>query len=336
LKCKVKFNFAATQLFQQFLYLINVKFLLICQTLLYFVVFVIVTRSSIRIPFLIKILNFAIFFVTLQKISDLSRKFIIRFIAFLLLYVAAASYIFKNETRFFYSQDQISENKTYELDFPFEELWIPFNSEMKIHALWVKKPDRRGVVLYFPGSNYTSGELNESQKFYYQLGYDLIIPDYRNTGKSTGKYQIEEDIYSDAQQWLKMANSLSDSLAVILVGQDFGSGIAAQSYPGNKADLLILEEPYYSWNQIMLRKYFWWLPHSYFTQFEIPVWQFIRASSNPVVLIHPTQSKEIKYRNSEILLEYLKPGDLILSLENDHIDYQSKEFLNKFEKVKLP
>lgn len=253
-----------------------------------------------------------------------------------MIYVAAASYIFQNEDKFFFKHEVVSSDFQYSLSEDFQELNIPLNEDVHLHALWLQHRNKKGMLLYFPEGNYASGQLNNSQRFYFQLGYDLIIPDYRGNGKSTGKYPSEEDVYLDADQWLKMAFSLADSLPLVIVGQEFGSGIAAELYQSNQANLLILEEPYRAWNEIMLRKYFWWLPHTYFTQFRIPSWKYIRASKNPIVIIHPTESKNIKFKNSEILLEFFKPGDIMISLEGEEIDYHSKEFLNKFEKIKLP
>jgi len=253
-----------------------------------------------------------------------------------MLYIAIASYILKNEAQFFYNQEELVADYQYDLRQNFQELKIPINDQLELHALWIKNEVNRGYILYFPGSEYLSGELNESQKYYYSLGYHLIIPDYRGTGKSNGKYNLEEELYQDAAQWLKLSRSLADTIPLLMVGQGFGSGIAAQAYRNSSAQLLILEKPYYAWNNVMLRKYFWWLPHTYFTSFKVPTWEYIRASSQPIVLIHPTESKDIKFKNSELLLDYLKPGDRLISLPGDKIDYKSRAFLEYFDKVKLP
>lgn len=253
-----------------------------------------------------------------------------------MLYVAAASYIIQNEARFFYKQDKIDTDYQYNLHPDFKELNIPINQKINLHGLLLKNKNKKALILYFSGSDYISGQINKSQEFYFKLGYDVLIPEYRSSGKSTGKYQTEEDLYSDAKQWMKMANSLSDSLPIILVGQDFGCGLAAHVHTYNQSDLLILEEPYLAWNDIMLRKYFWWLPHTWFTNYRIHTGKFIRVSSKPIVLIHPSESKNILYKNSELLLEYIKPGDVLITLDGEEIDYESKEFLNKFAKIKLP
>ncbi|NOR86695.1 MAG: hypothetical protein GQ527_03710, partial [Bacteroidales bacterium] len=151
--------------------------------------------------------------------------------------------------------------------------------------------------------------------------------------KSNSTFTREEDIYEDALQWYKMANRISDSSSLIIYGEEFGSGPAAWIAGNQQADLIVLDSPYYSWNKIMLRKYFWWLPHTYLTQYTIPVWEFIRKSTNRIVLVHATDSKNIKYSNSLDLLEFLKPGDELITIESSKIDQNSESFKNNMEKV---
>jgi hypothetical protein len=253
-----------------------------------------------------------------------------------MLYVAAAAYIFNHESRFFYKHSNLSKDFNYEFGLDFQELFIPITNDINLHGLWFKHDQKKGIVLLFPASDYVSHKIDSSHLFYYNLGYDLIIPGYRGVAKSTGSYSNEEAMYEDAIQWSKLSKSLADSLPIIVVGQEFGSGLAAKAYSSSFADLLILEKPYYEWNLIAMRRYFWWLPHSYFTKFKIPTWEYIRASTKPIILIHPFNSKKIGYKNSELLLSYFKPGDQLISLEGEEINHYDKKFLDKFEQINLP
>ncbi len=262
-----------------------------------------------------------------------SRKFIIRSIAFVGLYVAAASYIYKNEEHFFYKHEIISSEKLYSYDVAFQEMDIEINQEIHLHALLFQHKKPKGLVLFFPKGDYLPLSFRAQDNFFYQQGYSLLIPDYRGTGKSNSLYTNEEDIYSDAQQWYKMANRLSDSLNLLVYGDEFGTGAAAWIGGEDDVDLVILENPYFSWKEIMLKKYFWWLPHSYLSQYQIPVWEFIRKSSNQIILIHATNSEYIKYENSQRLLEFLKPGDELITLDANDIDANSQLYQQKMEKV---
>lgn len=263
----------------------------------------------------------------------MSRKFIIRAIAVLMLYLAATSYIFQNEDSFFFNHEELDQNYAYPFEVDFQELQVQINQDIQLHGLWFKQKQSKGLVLYFPNGDYQSEELDIRTNYFYQQGFDILIPEYRGNGKSTSKYQSEEDMYKDAEQWYKMAHSLADSNHLIIVGQEFGSGMAA--YVGAKfpAELLILENPFYSWDVFMLRKYFWMLPHSYLTQYKIPLWEFVRKSTNKILLIHASESSFTAIENSHRLLQYLKPGDDLIEIEGENINYQHPDFQKSMEKI---
>ncbi len=244
-----------------------------------------------------------------------SRKFIIRTLAVIGLYIALTSYIFKNEEWFFFDHDKLTKDALYSFSVPFEELNIKINEEIQLHALLFRQKEAKVLILKFPGSDYQSEAYDANNDLYYQLGYSVLIPEYRGSGKSTSVFTSEDDIYADAQQWYKMANRIADSLNLVVIGKDFGCGAAAWVGGENTMDLVILDTPYYSWDKVMLRKYFWWLPHTYLTQYKIPVWEFIRKSMNKTILIHATEDDNIKYDHSLQLLEYLNPGDELISLD---------------------
>jgi len=262
-----------------------------------------------------------------------SRKFIIRALAVIGLYVAVISYIFKNEERFFYEHDVLSQQATYTFKEPFEELNIKINDDIQLHALLFKQENAKALVLMFPGSEYLSQSFNVKGDLFYQLGYSVLIPEYRGSGKSTDIFTSEEDIYADSQQWYKMANSLADTLPLIVRGEDFGCGAAAWVGGENKVDLVVLDTPYYSWNKVMLRKYFWWLPHTYLTQYKIPVWEFIRKSVNKTILVHATQADDIKYDHSLQLLEYLGPGDELISLDAENEAENKLQYKRELKRI---
>ena len=262
-----------------------------------------------------------------------SRKFIIRAIAVVGLYVAAASYIFKNEERFFFNHDKISNTESYKFSVSYEELNIKINEEINLHALFYSQKSAKGIILAFPSSSYQSLEYDINDNIFYKLGYSVIIPEYRGSGKSTSVFHTEDDIFSDAQQWYKMTSRLADSLPLIVYGQGFGCGTAAWLGGSQSVDLVILDTPFYSWNKIMLKKYFWWLPHSYFTQYKIPLWEFLRKSVNKTILVHATTASKIKYDNSLQLLQYLKPGDELITLDSETKEGNRKQYKKHIKSI---
>ncbi|OYT17857.1 MAG: hypothetical protein B7C24_00305 [Bacteroidetes bacterium 4572_77] len=260
-----------------------------------------------------------------------SRKFIIRAIAFMGIYVAAASYIFTNEEKFFFSHNKIEATEIFSFQETFQELQIPLNKETQLHGLLFPQENAKGLVLLFPSGDYNALDFKVEDLYLYQQSYSILIPSYRSSGKSTGVYLEEKDLYNDAQQWFKMAKSIADSSSLIIYGQGFGDGMAAWVAGSNEVDLLILEEPYYTWKEQMLNKYFWWLPHTWFSQYEIPLWQFLRKSTSPILIFSAIDSDFVKKERSLQLLEFLKPGDKYIDMEGESIDQEALNYQKEVE-----
>ncbi len=271
--------------------------------------------------------EFIIFIYFAGKRRKLSRKFIIRALAAVMLYIAAASYIFRHEASYFYENESFEGN--YSFSQGFNELTIPVNKEVNLHALVFSASQPKGVVLLFPSGEYLSQEFDPTKNFFYQNGYNLLIPEYRGNGKSTGNYHAESEFINDSKQWFLLAVRMADTLPLIVYGQEFGAVIAAQLSSTENVKYTMLENPPYSWNEIMLKKYFWWLPHSYFSQFKFPVWKYLKQTQSKLVLIHSTQAEFIPVENSLRLLEFLKPGDEYIELDSKITNQLSPEYQKK-------
>lgn len=261
-----------------------------------------------------------------------SRKFIIRTLAAIGIYIAIASYVFKNEAHYFFDHKPIEVSKTYQFHIPFKELNIPINKDIHLHGLFFTHEKPKGLILLFPSGDHDAEDFDPRDFFLYRIGYNLIIPDYRGTGKSNSQYDLEGDMYQDALQWYRLSKRMADSSTYMVYGQDFGTGMAAWVGGKHQVDLVILENPYFSWDEIMLKKYFWWLPHTYFTHYHIPLWQFLRKSMNRNILIHASANHFIPYENSQRLLEFFKPGDELITTEGERVDQNSADFQHKLEK----
>ena len=260
-----------------------------------------------------------------------SRKFIFRAIAVIVLYIAISSYIFTNEEKFFFQHHEIAPTASYTFNESYKELQIPINHEINLHGLLFSQHPQKGLVLLFPSGEYDAMNYQLNQNYLYQQGYSLLIPDYRATGKSTSVYRSDKDIYDDAKQWFKMARSMADTSRLIVYGQDFGSGMAAWVAGEFPVDLLILENPYFSWQELMLKKYFWWLPHTWFSQYEIPLWEFLRKSTNKILIFSASENSFVKQEVSMRLIEYLKPGDQFISIEGEYSIQESKKYQSEIQ-----
>ena len=123
--------------------------------------------------------------------------------------------------------------------------------------------------------------------------------DYRGFGKSTGK-RSERVLYSDAQRIYDWLSEQYSPREIVLYGRSFGSGIAAYLASRNRAKLLILDSPYYSFTY-QIRRFAGFLPLKWILKYQLPTHQYVSESQCPVFLIHGTRDYLISFMQSEML-----------------------------------
>ena len=106
--------------------------------------------------------------------------FVIGVVVILLGYVC----FFQEKLIFF--PEKVNTDYKYPFQQPFEEVYLTTADGASLHALYFRSPQPKGVILYFhgnAGSLRTWGYLAEDL---IPFGYDVLMPDYRGFGKSTG------------------------------------------------------------------------------------------------------------------------------------------------------
>lgn len=241
-----------------------------------------------------------------------SRKFYYILFAVGALYVLLVQQFFKNEGRFIIQYPSYTSETAYHFEEDFQELNLPINKQLNLHGIWFQQGAKKGLVLLFPDADVDIRELKMNENAYYKNGFDVLISNYRGSGRSTGKLTNEKDLFSDAQNWYAFAKSQFSEDKIILVGQGFGGTVAANLAANNKTKALILEYPYYSYSASLSKSKFWWLPYSNFTSFPLNTWKEVRKTTNEIILIQ----KEEEKGKEKSLFNFLKVNDKAFWLEN--------------------
>lgn len=119
------------------------------------------------------------------------------------------------------------------------DVFINGKDGIRLHGLWVSADHARGTIILFHG--YRSTYLVDSSmalEYYYNAGYNLLIPDQRAHGKSGGKYitfGVKES--EDALQWIGFHNRTFGDDPIILSGLSMGAStvlyVADRELPSN-------------------------------------------------------------------------------------------------------
>lgn len=217
-----------------------------------------------------------------------------------LIGLGIAVYIFQE--RLIFHPEKLSEKYEYPFKEKFEELTFKTSDGENINALLFQVKNPKGVICYHHGNAGSLDGWGERAKDFTQLGYDVMMYDYRGYGKSSGSIKNEKMIYGDAVMIYSEVLKRYNESEVIIYGASLGSGIAAHLAHDNNPSLLILETPYYNFYDVS-KFHYPYLPNSILLHYQFKTDKFLPQIEVPIYLIHGTEDKTVPYNSSQRLVK---------------------------------
>ncbi len=241
------------------------------------------------------------------------------------LYALVCIAYYKYQEKIIFHPQKIGLDFVYDYPIPFEEFNLPTKNKDTLNAVICQQENPKGVIIYFHGNASHIFDLGWMAKQMYDLGYDILIYDYRSYGKSTGKL-TEKTLFSDAKL---MYDQLTEkynynSKDIIIYGRSIGSGIAVKLASVVEAKMLVLETPYAS--LLDLGKYYTpYLPYKKLMRFPLDSEKHIKKAKMPTYIFHGTADKIVPYASGKQLAEASPNLVEFISIEganhNDFYDY---------------
>ena len=203
----------------------------------------------------------------------------------------------------------------FHFNVPFSEINIPLNARDTLNIVQFLPGGAmpKGVVLYFHGNR---GNITRYAKYaenFTKHGYEVWMPDYPGYGKTTGKLS-EENLYQQAMEVYKLANSKFHKDSIVIFGKSLGSGIATWLASKKDCKRLMLETPYYSM-PALFSYYAPIYPTSAMTHFKLPTFEYLQEVKAPVTIFHGNDDEVIPYSNGYMLTKKFKPGDEFITID---------------------
>jgi pimeloyl-ACP methyl ester carboxylesterase len=216
-------------------------------------------------------------------------------------------------------------NYQFKFKVPFKEVNIPLNAtdNLNLVQFFPKDSIPKGVVLYFHGNRENINHYAEYASNFTKHGYEVWMVDYPGYGKTTGKF-TEENVYMQAREVFKLANTKFEKDSIIVYGKSLGSGIASWLASKKTCRRLILETPYFSIPDLFSH-YAPIYPVESLAQFKFPTGEYLKDVNAPITIFHGSDDWIIPYRCAAKLKKVLKPGDEFIT-----IDKASHNNLNNF------
>jgi uncharacterized protein len=271
-----------------------------------------------------------------EKPRRSKRKRLVRFLkVFILIYCTLGIALYYSQEFFLFHPVVLTRDYKYQFDRPFAEIEIPLNKTdtLSMVKFFPRDSVRRGVVLYFHGNK---GNINRYSRFvddFTRHGFEVWMEDYPGYGKSIGK-RNERNLYAQAEQVYRMANSVYHDDSIIIYGKSFGTGIATYLASAKDCRRLILETPYYDIPDVF-GCYAPFFPVSRMITYKIPTNEYLQEVRAPVTIFHGTNDWVIPYRCAAKLKKVLKPADEFITIKDGahHGLYKFPLFQQKLDSV---
>lgn len=190
----------------------------------------------------------------------------------------------------------------------------------RLSVLELRLPSPRGVVFFLHGNagNLQSWFVNTD--FYRRAGFDLVMPDYRGFGKSSGRIESEAQLHADVMAvWRSIAPRYVGK-RIVIYGRSLGTGLAAELAAAVQPDLTLLVSPYAS-IEGLARERFPWLPPQA-VRYPLRTDQAIQRLRGPLLLVHGDHDEVIPFTES-LKLKALAPQARLARIEGGgHNDLQ--------------
>ena len=223
-----------------------------------------------------------------------------------LVYLVLCIVLYFFQERVIFFPQKLPLNYQFTFQNQFEEVFLE-NKEMggaQIHALHFFSPQPKGVILYFHGNAGSLAGWGEVGRAFTNLGYDILIPDYRGYGKSNGKIS-QAALFSDARLCYDYLKEKYPAEDIIIFGRSIGTGVASHLASQVPARFLILETPFYSLSQIA-KSYFPFLPVNLLIRYPLASHKYLQSVETPIYIFHGLKDEIVSYASGKRLEESLK------------------------------
>lgn len=246
-----------------------------------------------------------------------------------ILYIGVCLFYYSFQERLIFVRYDIKGKYRFKLEKEHKEILLKSKEGETLHGLWMKTNNSKGLILYFHGNTGSLKRWGKTAADLSEFGYDVLAPDYRGYGKSTGK-PSEENLIADADVFYRFAMQYYDEKDIVIYGRSLGSGVAVQLAAKNHAKLVILETPFASLFDVVSSN-LPFIPFRLLLKHPFKSFDHIANIKSPIVIMAGTKDTQVPFKSSQKL--YAKVAD------RDDVNFYTFErgehnTLSSFEKYK--
>lgn len=227
------------------------------------------------------------------------------------IYLVICGLIYFKQERLIFFPEVLASDFRFSFAAPFEEITWQVDGAA-LHALHFKAEQAKGVVLYLHGNAGSLQSWGHVAMPFLAEHYDVLMPDYRGYGKSTGTIAGEATLLADAGIAYSYLLQHYREHQILIYGRSLGTGPAVYLAKEHHPRLLILETPYYSFQELA-SAHMPWAP-GFLLKYPLRTDRWIGAVRCPIYLFHGTDDELIPYAASQRLTGLIQTEHQLITI----------------------
>ncbi|MDA0195029.1 MAG: alpha/beta hydrolase [Bacteroidetes bacterium] len=251
------------------------------------------------------------------------------------LYATGILFLYSAQEAFIFQPEKLEPDYKFEFASEFEEINLKTLDGAVLNALHFKADSAKGLILYFHGNAGNLKRWGEIVQYQVNLGFDVLVMDYREYGKSNGEWSYE-NFLTDADLFYQYAMERYNESEIIVYGRSLGTGFASWVTSQHRPRMLILESPYTS--IVEMGEYFYPLaPAELLIRYNFSSQEYLKSADCPIHIFHGDSDRIIPFELGERLFKSLEAQTEVQITvvegggHNDLIEF--KKFKGALEKI---
>ncbi|MBW4632356.1 MAG: lysophospholipase [Iphinoe sp. HA4291-MV1] len=245
-------------------------------------------------------------------------------------YFAVCIFLYFQQTRFLFFPSPVIETTPKFLNLSYKDIWLPVSAKLSkvehIHGWWIGANQLNAkVLLYLHGNGINIGANVARARRFHQLGFSVLLIDYRGYGLSEGRFPNESRVYQDAAtawNYLVYQQQIPPN-KIYIYGHSLGGAVAIDLAVKNpNAAGLIVESSFTSIRKVIAyRNNFWMFPVNLILTQRFDSIRRVPNLKMPVLFIHGTDDVVVPaFMSQDLYAAAPEPKKLVLVPGGGHND----------------
>ena len=249
----------------------------------------------------------------------------------LLIYCGICLFYYLFQERLIFVRYDIKGKYRFKLEKDHREILLKSAEGETLHGIWMKTEKPKGLIIYFHGNTGSLKRWGKIAAKFTDFGYDVLAPEYRGYGKSTGK-PSEKNLIADAQIFYNFALEHYQEKDIVIYGRSLGSGVAVQLAADKNAKLLILETPFASLLDVV-SSILPFIPFRFLLKYPFKSIDHIDKVPSKIIVMAGTKDSQVPFKSSQKLFQKIAYRDDATFYEFERGEHNTLSSFKKYTQI---